>query len=324
LNACKNIIPGLLLTLLIGYISLFLGNYISIGSVAIAILLGFILNNTLLSKYSIYDAGVDFSEKKLLSAAIILLGASLNFSFLNFKIILLILLMIIFSILICYLVGGLLGLDKNLSILLGIGNGICGSSAIAGASKIINPNKEQIGISIAIINFLGAISIPIMPILFIYLFPSFSENQYGFVIGSTVQALGQVVAAGNMISNNVGDYATIIKMIRIAMLGPILLVLNFIIINKPKVNSKPRFFLPGFIVGFVVLAVIAQLKVLPIGILEMLKSTSKFLLVIAMAGIGFKISLKDILKFGKKSFLVGSLGFIFQVFIACGAALICF
>ena len=153
MKAYKNIIPGLLLTSLIGYISLFLGNYISIGSVAISILIGFILNNTLLSGYSIYDAGVDFSEKKLLSGAIILLGASLNFTFLNFKIISIIFLIIIFSILICYLLGNLLDLDKDISILLGIGNGICGSSAIAGASKIINPSKEQIGISIAIINF---------------------------------------------------------------------------------------------------------------------------------------------------------------------------
>ena len=324
MKAYKNIIPGLLLTSLIGYISLFLGNYISIGSVAISILIGFILNNTLLSGYSIYDAGVDFSEKKLLSGAIILLGASLNFTFLNFKIISIIFLIIIFSILICYLLGNLLDLDTNISILLGIGNGICGSSAIAGASKIINPSKEQIGISIAIINFLGAVSIPIMPILLIYVFPSFTESQYGFVVGSTVQALGQVVATGNMISNNVSDYATIVKMIRIAMLGPILLVLNVIIVNKSKMNSKPRFILPLFIIGFVILAIIAQFKVLPIEILEILKSTSKFLLVIAMAGIGFKISLKNILKFGKKTFLIGSLGFIIQVVVACGAAFIFF
>ena len=324
LKTYKNIIPGLLLTSLIGCISLFLSNYISIGSVAIAILLGFILNNTLLSKYSIYDAGVDFSEKKLLSAAIILLGSSLNFTFLNVKVVLIIFLIIIFSILICYLVGTLVGLDKDISVLLGVGNGICGSSAIAGASKIINPSKEQIIISIAIINFLGAISIPVMPILLIYFFPSFTENQYGFVVGGTVQALGQVVATGNMISDNVGDYATIIKMIRIAMLGPILLILNFIIVNKSKVKSKSRFVLPGFIIGFVTLAIIAQLNILPIGILKILKNASKFLLVIAMTAIGFKISLKNILKFGKKSFLIGLLGFIIQVVVACSAAFICF
>ena len=92
--------------------------------------------------------------------------------------------MIIFiSILLCYCIGKIFGLSKKLSILLGVGNGICGSSAIAGASKILKADEEEIGISVAIINGIGGLSILLMPLILINFFPSFSNEQLGFIVG---------------------------------------------------------------------------------------------------------------------------------------------
>ena len=250
MNKLQKIIPGLLLTSLIAFSSIYIGLFISIGSVATAILIGFILNNILVHKIRICDSGIEFSEKTLLSMAIVLLGATLDFTFLNYKSVVIILFIISSSILLCYIIGNFLGLGKQLSILIGIGNGICGSSAIAGASKVIDAKKEEIGLSIGIINFLGALSIPLLPLFLLTFFPFFTDEQNGFVIGSTVQALGQVVATGNVISDNVGDYATIIKMIRIAMLGPIILLLNLIVLNKPDIKTNSSIIFPKFIIGF--------------------------------------------------------------------------
>ena len=320
LSKYKNIIPGFFLTTSIAFLSIYLK--FSIGSVATAIFIGFILNNIFIDKLQIFNDGIDFSEKSILTLAIILLGSTVNFTFLNFKILVMIVFLIFLSIIACFVIGKLFGVEKNLSILLGVGNGICGSSAIAGTSKIINAKKEDVGISIGIINLLGALSIPLMPILLINLFPYFSDEQNSFVVGSTIQALGQVVAAGNIINTNVGEYATIIKMIRISMLGPIIILLNLITAMKTKTNAS--IVLPKFIIGFILISILTHFNLLPQLIVELFQKSSKILLVIAMAGIGLKISLKDILKFGEKPFFVAILGFAIQLLVACIIAFLYF
>ena len=316
----KNIIPGLLLTISIAVLSKYLE--FSVGSVATAIFIGFVLNNLFHDKLKACTPGIDFSEKSILSFAIVLLGSTVNFTFLNYKIFLIITFIISISIIISLIIGRLFRVERNLSILIGIGNAVCGSSAIAGASKVINAKKEDIGISIGVINFLGAMSIPLIPILLLNIFPYFSDEQNSFVIGSTVQALGQVVATGNVISNSVGEHATIIKMIRISMLGPLIIVLNLIVANKTK--AKSSIILPKFIIGFILVALLTHFSLIPHSLVEIFQKISKILLIIAMAGVGLKISLNDILKFGKKSFFVGTLGFIIQLLVVCALTFLYF
>ena len=327
MNSIRNIIPGLLLTSLIALLSFYFSSFIPIGSVAIAILIGISINNTFLNQTEIFKTGISFSEKQLLSLAIILLGASLNFN----KVILIPISNVIFiiciisiSLLLCYLLGKIFGLNKNLSILLGIGNGVCGSSAIAGASKILDADKNDIGVSIAIINTLGAISIFILPYILINFFPHFTNEQSGFLIGSTVQAVGQVTATGFIINQEVGEYATFIKMIRIIMLGPILLFLSFLIQNKSKNNQAGLFNIPYFITGFVVFSLLVTFNFIPENLLLIIQKLSKILLVIAMAGIGLNISFRNIFKFGSKSFAIAALAFSFQMIFTFMIVILCF
>ena len=327
MNSIRNIIPGLLLTSLIALLSFYFSSFIPIGSVAIAILMGISINNTFLNQTEVFKTGISFSEKQLLSLAIILLGASLNFN----KVILIPISNVIFiiciisiSLLLCYLLGKIFGLNKNLSILLGIGNGVCGSSAIAGASKILDADKNDIGVSIAIINTLGAISIFILPYILINFFPHFTNEQSGFLIGSTVQAVGQVTATGFIINQEVGEYATFIKMIRIIMLGPILLFLSFLIQNKSKNNQAGLFNIPYFITGFVVFSLLVTFNFIPENLLLIIQKLSKILLVIAMAGIGLNISFRNIFKFGSKSFAIAALAFSFQMIFTFMIVILCF
>ena len=91
MNKYINIIPGLLLTSFIAFLSIYIEPLIFIGSVAAAIFIGFIINNILLRKFKICNSGIEFSEKTLLSMAIILLGTTLDFTFLNYKSIIMIL-----------------------------------------------------------------------------------------------------------------------------------------------------------------------------------------------------------------------------------------
>ena len=317
MDKLKNIIPGIILTASVACLSIYLSNFITLGSVAIAILIGFILNNLPIIKNDIFNKGISFSEKTLLSIAIVLLGSYMDvgmLSYISINNIVLVVLTILVSILFCYMFGRLFGLSHNLSILLGIGNGICGSSAIAGASKILDADENETGISIAIVNTLGAISIFVIPSIILSLFSQFSNEQTGFVIGSTIQAFGQVTASGFLINQEVGEYATIIKMIRIIMLGPCLVVLSLLVSNQSRNNKTNMFSIPYFITGFILISVLTSFNFIPTPIILFFQKASKILLVIAMAGIGLKISIKSILTFGKKSLLVSIIGYSLQIF----------
>jgi len=319
LTIIKNTAPGLLLTFLIALSSIYFSSFILIGSVAIAILIGLLVNNIFLNKIEVFKSGISFSEKQLLSYAIILLGASLDFnsmSFLTIDKILIILVMIFISIFFCYLIGKLIGLPKNLSLLLGMGNGVCGSSAIAGASKVIDTDENEVGISITIVNILGALSIFVLPYILNNFFSYLTDQQSGFIIGSTVQAVGQVTAAGFIINYNVGEYAILIKMIRIIMLGPLLLLLNFLPFKKSLNKTNQFFSIPFFVIGFLIMAMLASFNLIPDNILLLLTKISKFLFIVAMAGIGLKISFKSILGFGLKPFIVALASFTIQIIFA--------
>lgn len=318
MNFIKKYIKGLLLVSFVVFISKILSIYLYIGSVAISILLGMIINYFFSIDKS-FKSGIKFSEKYLLSIAIIFMGAGLNFSVLElieFNIIYTILLIIVFAIFSSLLIGKLFNLSNSLSFLIGIGNGICGASAIAGASSIMKSKKEDIALSISVINLLGTIGIFIVP-LFINLFFEGDVNNIGVIIGSTIQAVGQVTAAGFIMSNEIGEVAVITKMIRILMLGPILILITFYYsFSNYKVSKKISFPIPFFIIGFIAFAIAVNYNLIPLSLLPMINTLSKYSLLFAMAAIGLNISLESILKDGPRVFLVGFISFGLQIVLS--------
>ena len=208
-----------------------------------------------------------------------------------------------------------MGLPKSFSILLGCGNGICGSSAIAAAAPIVSKNEEEIGLSVSVVNLLGTFGIFLMPILAGLL--NLSNTTSGLMIGSTLQATGQVVAAGFSISDMVGKIATIVKMGRILMLGPVMLSLSFIL-GKKQGGSQQNFSIPPFIIGFFILSVIGTLHILSGPLVESAKSLRKILLTIAMAGIGLRIKISNLVNQGPKVLIVGIIIFAVQILMIIG------
>ena len=316
-NFFKKNIPGFLLISLIIVIAKFLSIYIQIGSIACAIILG-ILIKFLFPIHESLNSGVNFSEKHLLSLAIVLMGASLDASVLyiiEWNIFFLIILLIVVAILSSLILGRIFNLPTSLSLLLGIGNGICGSSAIAGAAPVIQAKDEDVGLSISTINILGAIGIFFVPFCIDLLFNGTVENK-GIIIGSTIQAVGQVTAAGFIMGDRVGEIATIIKMVRILMLGPVLIILTLIYMNKKKNVSKTSFPIPLFIIGFIFFIALFNYNLIPTSLLPILKAISTYSLLFAMTAIGLKISLQSIVNKGFKVFVVGMIVFCIQIMLA--------
>jgi uncharacterized integral membrane protein (TIGR00698 family) len=310
---------GLLICIFIAILSILLSSFIPIGSVAIAIILGIFIGN-IVNLNDSFQKGISFSEKHILSFAIALMGINLNFMILGklgYKSVILIIVAITLTLFFSVLISKLLKFDKKFGLLIGIGNGICGSSAIAATEKIIGVKKEEVGLSVAIVNFLGTIGIFLLPIIGT-IFLKFTNINSGILIGNTLQAVGQVVAAGFSINEITGQTATIVKMTRILMLFPIVIILIFLFSqNKShKNNSTSKVKLPSipiFIIGFILFSLIPTFEILPQNIIKIISKLSHYALIIAMAGIGLKITFKTILDKGKSALLIGSIIFSFQI-----------
>ncbi len=307
---------GVILCSIIGVAALFLSSCIPLGAVAIAIILGIVVGN-FIKPGKKFKNGIKFSEKHILSFAIALMGINLNFLILKelgYRSILLVITALFFTITVSLVLSKIFSFDKKFTLLLGIGNGVCGSSAIAATEKIIGANEEEVGLSIAIVNFLGTIGIFLLPFIAAVVL-RLSDINSGVLVGNTLQAVGQVVAAGFSISDSAGQTATIIKMTRILMLFPIVFILIFIFTGKSDAAKgkikKPA--IPIFIIGFVLFSIIPTFGLISEKGIKIISSISHYSLIIAMAGIGLKITVQSILKEGKSALAIGSLIFFIQV-----------
>ena len=310
---------GIGLCLFIAIISLFLNNHIPVGSITISILLGILIGNVVrLNKR--FDAGIKFCEKHFLAIGIGLMGVNLNYRIveqLGISTILLIAFAIGMTVIVALSLGRWTGIDNKLALLLGIGNGICGTSAILATREIVGANKEQAGLSVTVVNFLGTIGLFFMPLLSSVLL-GYSDVDSGIYIGNTLQAVGHVVASGFSISESTGQVAVLVKMVRVLMLTPLILIL-LLLNGKNKISEsgpqKGRQ-VPLFIIGFILCSLLPTFNIIDQAAISTIGKAAKILLSVAMAGIGLKITLLSIRKFGKSAFLVGGGIFIFQILLS--------
>ena len=309
--------PGLLVVLLVALLSQFLAKSVipNIGAVTLAIVIGIVVSN-LLVQGPAYTAGYDFAEKKLLPIAIVLLGTELQLQILiglGLPTAVLILLIVTFTMLSSLLIGKLMGFSESFSLLMGAGNAICGSSAIAAISPLVEGQEEDVGLSISTVNLLGTFGIFLLPVL-VGLF-QLDDFTGGAVIGGSLQAIGQVVAAGYSINDATGNIALLVKMGRVLMLGPLALIVSW---QKSSASSDGDYSIkvPPFIIGFLIVGLLASLQVTPRPLVETLRVSGKWLLLLAMAGIGLKLRLKTMLVQGPKALLFGSVIAALQIVVA--------
>jgi len=309
---------GLVLCIIIGITALFLSTFIPVGAITISILLGIVIGN-IIKPGKLFENGIAISEKHILSFAIALMGVNLNFFILKelgFRSILIIIAALAVTIFSSITLARIFKFDRNFALLLGIGNGICGSSAIAATKEIIGVNEQKVGLSITIINFLGTIGIFFLP-LFDVVVLKFTGINSGVLIGNTLQAVGHVVAAGFSVSELAGQTAIIVKMTRVLMLTPVIIILIFVFLRKKPEqdcgDGVKKNNVPLFIIGFVLFSFIPTFGLLPENYIRIISIISKYALIIAMAGIGLRITFITIVRDGKSALLIGSIVFVIQI-----------
>lgn len=313
----KDIISGLIVCIIIGILAKLMSVVFPlIGGTSLAIIIGIIAGNTF-AKDKKYLPGVKFSEKTILSGAIMLLGATLHLSAitsLGLKGVIFILLEISFVIGINLVIGKLLGFSKNFSLLMGAGNAVCGSSAIAATAPVLGAKEDEIGIPIAVINLIGTIFMFILPFVAFNIL-GYTPMESGGLIGGGLQSVGQVVAGSNFLGEEAAKFSILFKMIRISMLGGVVLVFSLISNkNSSNINTrKNKLPVPPFIIGFFLLSILVTLGYINDPVKDTLGFLSKNLLLVAMAGIGMRVKFKELLSEGPKALLFGVIAMFFQI-----------
>ncbi|MEP6991869.1 MAG: putative sulfate exporter family transporter [bacterium] len=307
------LLPGVFLSVIVGVIALgiaaieerLFGHPIVEGLV-VAILLGMIVR-TAWTPPARLEAGVGFVAKEILEVAVLLLGISVDLPLLlraGPSLAIGIVLLVVLGISASYVIGRALGLPHKLAVLVACGNSICGNSAIAAVAPVIRADKEHVASSIAFTAILGVVVVIGLPFLMHPL--GLNNYQYGVLAGLTVYAVPQVLAAAFPVSMLSGQVGTLVKLVRVLMLGPV--VLFFAVkhrndVDAPRGDQGTRFsitrFVPWFIIGFLALALLRSSRIIPEGLVSPTRSLSAWLTVAAMAALGLGVDLKAIAKVGR-------------------------
>lgn len=316
------LLPGILLSVGIAAVATFLETLLPIhivGAAVIAMFIGMFLNFWL-KNTDIFTSGVKFTSKKLLKFAIILLGLSLNITtILNVG--KMSLLVMIFTLLTCfgggYFVGRALGLNWKMSNLISAGTGICGGSAIAAVSGVIDAEDTDIAFAMSATFIFDMVMIVLFPIMGQAL--GMSDVAFGLWAGTAVNDTSSVVATGYAFSEGAGDFATMVKLTRTLAIIPTVITFAFINLHLKRKEAvknganagelKAKFniikIFPWFILGFLAMSVIASLFPIPSAVVGNTKSLSKFLMVSALAAIGLNTSFSSMKKEGIRPMIHG-------------------
>lgn len=336
-SMCKNAIgvfPGLIISLIIAAAAKFIESLLPIhliGASVIALFIGMIINQ-IKKPGKVLTSGLKFTSKKILKFAIILLGASLSIgTILNVG--KLSLAVMVFTLLTCfgggYFVGRALKLNWKLSNLISAGTGICGGSAIAAIAPVIDADDKDIAYAMSATFLFDMAMIVLFPIMGRWL--GLSDEAYGLWAGTAVNDTSSVVAAGYAFTEAAGDFATMVKLTRTLTIIPTVIVFALINVHikrkqmsttangeKIKADIHMKNIIPWFILGFVALAIINSLHLIPAPVSAGAKTVSKFLMVAALAAIGMNTDFKEMRKSGINPMIHGFIISALVVIVAIG------
>ena len=315
--------PGVLCCTLIGALSYLSNAYFlsKVSALLWAFIYSILIANLIKLPYGL-DTGINFCSTNLLRFAVVVLGLTISivtWTSMGFIGVVQVILVVAFGLSFGLWFGGLMGLEKRMSILIAVGTSICGASAIAAMGPAVKARNEEMGVAIACITLFGLIAMVAYPFLFLFTgvgdWLNHSQLAFGIWAGTGIHETAQVVAAGAQVSKEAADLALVTKSVRIFMIAPVVLVASLLLAHgkKDSETTRARHVLPFFAVAFVVATLVnSVLLMAPLSrplwssiTASFVKPISTFLLATAFAGVGFKVKYQAISIIGMKAFVVG-------------------
>ena len=268
-------------------------------ALVLAIIVGVIVRTVFALPDSL-TLGIDFTAKQVLECAIVLLGASVDVPTVlraGPALIVGIVVIVALAITLSMGIGRLLGLNPKLAILVAVGNSICGNSAIAAVAPVIDAAPEDVASAIALTAVLGVVVVLTLPLLITVL--GLTLYQYGVLAGLSVYAVPQVLAATFPVSAISGKVGTLVKLVRVLLLGPVVLIFS---LRQGRADATRSFsltrYVPWFIIGFITLAALRSLGLLPVVVADPLRIISGWLTIAAMAALGLGVDIRAVRQAG--------------------------
>jgi uncharacterized integral membrane protein (TIGR00698 family) len=273
-----------------------------IEGLVVVIILGVILRSVwTLPLPAAVREGVDFAGSTLLEVAVCLLGVGVDLQLLwraGPALAAGIVVLVVVSLAASFAIGRFAGLAPGLATLVACGNAICGNSAIAAVATVIDADSEQVASAIAFTALLGVLVVVGLPLLVGPL--GLDDYQFGVLAGLTVYSVPQVLAAAFSVSALAGHMGTMVKLVRVLLLGPVVL---FFALRHRSRNRRTALhwtrLVPWFTVGFLVLALLRSMGILPAPIIAASAMIASLLTIMAMAALGLGVNVRDMARVGR-------------------------
>lgn len=281
-----------------------------IDAIVLAILIGAAIRSVWTPPAAVRP-GIEFSARTLLEIAVVLLGASVSAATvmaIGPGLLLGTAVVVVLALVVSYGIGRLLRLPRRMAVLIACGNAICGNSAIAAVAPVIDAEAEDVSAAIAFTAVLGVAVVLLLPLLGAAL--AMTDVRYGVLAGLTVYAVPQVLAATVPVGAVANQAGTLIKLVRVLMLGPVCLVLAIATALRRRAAAgadesaapPPRLglgqLIPWFIMGFLLMMITRSLDLIPAAVLPVLAQTATVLTVLSMAALGLSTDARAVARSG--------------------------
>ena len=321
---------GIVIVLIISVFVTFLSEFsffkdLAISTLIIGILFGMLYANSI-KKYfpQSFDKGVAFCTKTLLRTGIVLYGFRLTFQNLEevgFSGVFTAFLIVSSTFIIGYLFGTkVLKLDREITILTSAGSAICGAAAVLATESVLKSPAYKSAIAVSTVVVFGTIAMFLYPFLFKLGILNLSDSNMGIYIGATLHEVAHAVGAGEALGENASSNAIIVKMIRVMMLAPFLIILSIWLL-KTAVNStidnkdtKAKIIIPWFALMFIVVVAFNSFDLLSLQIVESINYLDSFILTVAMTALGMQTSFDKFKNVGLKPIYLASVLFLWLIF----------
>lgn len=308
-----DVLPGVLLCTAVAVVATLIGSVVPlVGSAIPAVVIGVVI--ALIKKPNArLTPGIGYAGKFVLQCAVVLLGAQLSLASIV-SVGLESLPVMLSSLTVCLLgawvIGRALGVDRDLRVLLGVGTGICGASAIAAISPVIRAKSADIAYAISTVFLFNILAVLLFPAVGHAL--GMSPHSFGLFAGTAVNDTSSVVAAASVFSASALGFAVVVKLVRTLMIIPI--SVGLAVMEGRRSGEAERLtparvikLVPWFLVGFLVVATLTSLGAVPAPAADVLTQVSVFLVATALAGIGMSTDLRAIRKAGLKPLALGGI-----------------
>lgn len=305
-NYFKQYIPGVLICAVIALAATFLSEHYGGPQLLYALMIGLSLH--FLSQQISNKIGINFCAKTVLRIGVALLGIRITLgqvSHLGMSVGLVLVFAVAIMIGLGLLLARWLKRPMEEGILSGGSVGICGASAAMAISSVLPQTKENERFTL-----LAVVGVTVLSTMSMVLYPIFvqlvglSPIQSGIFLGGTIHDVAQVVAAGMMMGKEAGDVATVVKLFRVVLLMPVVLLIAFAYRKHASVGTTAGVvkgelpLVPGFLLGFIVLVLIASTDMVPAAVVSGANNVARWCLVIAISAAGVKTSFEDLKKLG--------------------------